>query len=60
MNKIDFSADIMVKEPRAKYIYLHQKSWTIKIFASEHSLGHITNTSKFANVMEAIQRKLTK
>lgn len=60
MNKKDFSADIMAKEPRAKHIYLDQKPWTIKIFASEHFPGLITNTSKFANVMEAIKRKLTK
>lgn len=59
MNKIDFSADIMV-EPRAKCIYLDQNPWTIKIFASKHLPGHITNTSKFSNVMKAIKRKLTK
>ena len=32
----------------------------MKIPASEHFPGCITNTSKFVNVMEAIKRKLTR
>ena len=52
----------MAKKPQAKRNPPDPKRepGTVKISASEHFPGRITNLSKFGNVMEAIKTKLTK
>ncbi|KAH9671507.1 hypothetical protein KPL70_017399 [Citrus sinensis] len=52
----------MAKKPRSKRNPPgpRKKPGMMKILASEHFPGRITNTSKFGNVMEAIKRKLTR
>ena len=52
----------MAKKPRSKHNPPDPRKEPdmMKIPASKHFPGHITNTSKFGNVMEAIKRKLTR
>ena len=52
----------MAKKPRSKRNPPgpRKKPGRMKIPASEHFPGRITNTSKFGNIMETIKRKLTR